>query len=376
MSKKVKVLYFVDRLLRGGIQSFIIDYVSHMDFNKVQIDILVLDDGHNYELEDKLQKSGVHLYKLQNIWLRKPADFPKYLKALDCFFAKHHDYDIIHMHSSSKNVFVLQKAKKYGIPVRIAHAHNTKFQSQNKTKQILGDILKLPLRKAATHYFACSNAAGQWMFGKKLFESGRIQIISNAIKVDDFVFHQETREKMRKSLGIEHSFVIGCVGRFAPQKNHLFLIDVFCKIHTTNADAVLLLVGDGELRPQIEQKIKDLKLENSVILAGFRNNVNDFLQAMDVFVMPSLYEGLGIVLIEAQASGLPCVVSDIVPKEAIITDLVESVSLKENVATWADYILQLQHGFKRKDMSQQIKAAGYDIDDSAKKLQEFYMKHC
>lgn len=370
--RKIRILYFADRLLRGGIQSFLIDYIEHMDPEKVEAELLVLDDGRRYELEDRLEADGVPVHKLNGVWIKKPSDFPAYLNALEEFFARHHDYDVVHMNSSSKNMFVLRKAEKYGIPVRIAHSHSTGFQSHKAADRLFGNLLKIPLRKVSTHYFACSESAGAWMFGRKNVEDGRVRIVRNAIDAERFRFDARKREKMRKELDVRDLFVVGNVGRFTPPKNHRFLIRVFHEIHKICPASCLLLAGDGPLRNELEKTAASLGLADCVRFLGFREDREDVLLATDVFVFPSLYEGFPVTMVEAQASGLPCVVSEAVPEEAFLTDLVEFVPLASGPREWADRVLRFRHGFERRDRSEQIKTAGYDIHDSAKRLQEFY----
>ena len=232
MSEKVKVLYFVDRMLRGGIQSLVIDWVESFDKTKLQVDFLLLDDGKEYELEDFLRNMGCNVYKLENVWIRKFTDFFKYSKKLDEFFKMHHDYKVVHLHSTSKNYMVLKYAKKYNIPIRISHSHNIDFQTKNPIKKIFGNILKRPLIKYSTDYFACSQLAGEWLFGKRICSTDKFKVIHNAINYEKFKYNEETRTKLQRKLKIpEKCTVIGHVGRFTNQKNHSFLIDVFYEYH-------------------------------------------------------------------------------------------------------------------------------------------------
>ncbi len=370
---KVKVLYFVDRMLIGGIQKFIIENLKKMDFNKISIDVLVLDDGNHYDGEDTLKNMGCNVYKLEGVWLRKPADFLKYKKELNNFFKKHHDYKVVHLHSSSKNYIVLKYAKRYGIPVRIAHSHNVNFQTKNKFKKIIGDLLKKQLKKYATDYFACANIAGEWLFGKKAVQNGKVRVIHNGIDIEKFKYNEKIRNEIRKELNIkETDFVIGNVGRFSNQKNHLFLIDIFNEIQKVKSNSKLLLIGQGELEEEIRNKVKNLDLNDKVIFAGFKSNVNDYMQAMDIFIMASLYEGLPVVGIEAQASGLPCFMSkNVITNEVKITNSVKFISLNDSPKDWANIILKSD--LSRKDNLENLKKAGYFVEDTAKKLVDFYL---
>ena len=372
MENKTKVLYFMDRMLRGGIQTFAIENIRHMDRTKVQIDFLLLDDGNHYEMEEDLKKLGCNIYILENMWIRKPTDYIKYNKMLNEFFKKHNDYKVIHLHASSKNFLVLKVAKKYGIPVRIAHSHNIDFQTKNPIKKLAGNFFKKPLRKYATHYFACSKIAGKWLFGKEIANSSNFKVIHNGVDLQKFKFNENVRNKIRKELNIqEETIVIGHVGRFTEQKNHDFLIDIFAEIHKKNENTLLLLVGTGPKEDEIKEKVKMLNLEDYVIFAGFINNVNEYLFAMDIFLFPSKYEGLPLSLIETQATGLPCYTSEkVVTKEAKITNLLTYISLDKSAKEWAEIILNFS--FERRDEYENIKNNGYDILDTSKWLQNFY----
>jgi len=365
--EKTKVLYFVDRFLVGGIQTLIVNILKNINKNEIQIDFLILDDGNKYILEDDLREKGYNVYKLNNIWIRKPTDYYKYAKALDSFFSKHHDYKVVHLHGSSKNYMVLKYAKKYNIPMRIAHSHNIGFQTKSRLKTIVGDLLKNKLKKYATDYFACSKKAGEWLFGKK-----DVTIINNGINIDEFTFNKKIREEYRDKLGIcKNELLFGHVGRFTNQKNHLFLIDIFKEIHSNNQKAKLLLVGSGELEEEIKNKVSNYELTEAVIFAGFQTNVSDYFQAMDVFLFPSKYEGLGIVLLEAQAAFLPCFASkDVVPNDVKITELVSFISLNETPKEWAKIISS--SNLNRRNCTKDILKHEYSIKQTTDYLTKIY----
>ena len=371
-TEPVKVLYFVDRMLRGGIQSLVIDWVSRFDKNKIHVDFLLLDDGKEYELEQTLKELGCAVYKLKGIWVKTPIDFIKYKYAVKNFFKEHHDYKVVHMHSSSKNYMILKYAKKYGIPIRIAHSHNIDFQTKNPLKKLIGNLFKKPLIKYATDYFACSKIAGEWLFGKDIVESDKFKVIHNAIDYDKFKYDEKARNKIRKDLNIRESdVVIGHVGRFVNQKNHDFLINVFNKCYEQNNNYKLLLVGTGELEEYIKEKVKILGIENNVIFAGFQSNVNEYMQAMDIFAFPSLFEGLGLVLVEAQASGLPCIATaNTVPDEVKINSNFYFVNL--NVNEWVQTIQNIK--LARVKNKKLLKDAGYFIEDIVLELTTQYLR--
>lgn len=369
MKKKTKVLIFVDRMRHGGIQQFIIENIRYINLNKLQIDVLTLDDGEEYPLEKTITDLGCKFYKLKGIWIKSPFDYLKYGKALNNFFSNNKDYHVVHMNASSKNFLLLKYAKKYNIPIRIAHSHNIDFQTKNSFKKIIGNILKYPMKKYATDYFACSKLASDWLFGK----NAKVKIIHNAVDYSKFKYNEEIRNKIRKELKIsKKDLLIGHVGRFTNQKNHSFLIDIFNEIHKQNKNTKLLLIGIGEKEQEIKEKVSTLNLTNNVIFSGFQSNVNEQMQAMDIFLFPSKYEGLGIVLIESQASGLPSFTSDkVVPKEAQISNLLQYISLEKSPKEWADIILN--SNLNRIDIEQQIKNKGYLIEQTAKQLEDFYL---
>lgn len=370
MKNKIKVLIFVDRMRHGGIQQFLIENIRFMDQTKLQIDVLTLDDKQDYPLEKTLCELGCNFYKLKNIWINKPTDYLRYAKALDKFFKEHSDYQVVHMNASSKNFLLLKYAQKHQIKIRIAHSHNIDFQTKNPVKKFLGNILKIPMKKYATDYFACSDLAGQWLFGKK----SQFKIIHNAIDYNKFRFNQETRDKIRSQYQLKSSdILIGHVGRFTNQKNHDFLIDIFNEMSKQNSNVKLILIGIGEKEEVIKNKVNKLGLSSQVIFAGFKNNVHELMQAMDIFLFPSKYEGLGLVLIEAQASGLPTFTSDVVvPKEAQISSLLTYISLNDSASTWAQKILT--SNLSRQDTFKELQTKGYLIETTAKELENFYLK--
>ena len=370
--RPINVLYFVDRMLRGGIQSLVIDWISRFNKKKIHVDFLLLDDGNNYELEDKLKELGCNIYKLKGVWIKNPFDYIKYSIALNNFFKKHNNYKAVHLHSSSKNYLVLKYAQKYGIPIRIAHSHNIDFQTKSKFKKMVGNCFKKELIKYSTDYFACSNLAGQWLFGDKIVNNPKYKIINNAIDYERFKFNEKTRKKIRNELQVKNdTVVIGNVGRFATQKNHKFLVEIFSEYHKKNKNSLLVLIGTGDLEDEIKNKVKHLKLEKSVYFTGFKTNVNEYMQGLDIFLLPSLHEGLPVVGVEAQAAGLPCYMSkDVITEEVKIADNVYFISLEETPAKWADIILNNNNS--RTDNYKKIKDRGYIISDVIENLEKVY----
>lgn len=355
----IRVLHVVTHMNRGGLETMLMNYYRNIDRSQLQFDFLVHREK-RADYDDEIESLGGRIYRLPPL---NPFDLT-YRRKLQQFFLKHPEYKIVHSHIDCMSAIPLKAAKKAGIPVRIAHSHNN---NQDKdAKYILKLLYKHCISQYATKLMACSQAAGEWMFGDREFV-----VLNNAIDAKDYQYNQKVREIQRNALGIAlDNFVVGHVGRFSPQKNHEFLIDVFAEL-IKKGEATLLLVGDGDLRDCIYKKACQLGIERRIIFTGVRNDVADLLQAMDVFVFPSYYEGLGIVVIEAQASGLPCLISDGVPVECKKTDLVQQIPLSEGAKAWATAIVSVD-GTRRRNTYEEIKASGYDIVENARKLQCFY----
>lgn len=339
----------------------LMNYYRHVDREQVQFDFL----EHRAEESDydaEIRSLGGRIYRLSQL---NPFS-SGYLRELNAFFEEHGgEYRIVHSHLDCMSAIPLKAAEKAGIPVRIAHAHNS--NQDHDFKYPLKLIFKTQIPSVSTHLFACSCAAGVWMFKSASFE-----VMPNAIEVGDFLFSEKKRE-IRGFLGIGNRLAVGHVGRFCYQKNHVFLLRIFRDLLQTMQDAVLVLVGDGPLRPEIEKQASNLGIKERVLFLGIREDIPEILSAMDVFVFPSHYEGLGISLIEAQVSGLPCLISDRVPREAILTDHVTSMSLDESPAKWAEKTVEMA-SVPRSPGAEAVRDAGYDIQSAAEMLQSFYLR--
>ena len=265
------------------------------------------------------------------------------------------------------SIFPLMAAKKAGIKVRIAHSHSTANRKEWK-KTLVKNMLRPFSKVYATHLFACSQLAGEWLFGRKTQSKGKVTIINNAIDFERFVYNESERNKIRQEYKITDKFVIGHVGRFMQQKNHKFLIDVFKELKNHRDDCVLFLIGEGELSESLHDYVSKLDLTDSVIFAGARSDVEKFYNAFDCFVLPSLYEGLGLVLVEAQASGLKCLASNSIPNESNISGKVKFLKLNNQI--WVDEILKLvnQQDLVRKSMT----CKEFNIKEEAKRLLDIY----
>lgn len=361
METPIRILQVVTYMGRGGLETMLMNYYRHMDRSLVQFDFLT-HRQEKADYDDEIERLGGKIYHLSRL---VPWSLG-YRHALNQFFLTHPEYRIVHVHQDCLSSVILKAAQKNDVPVRIAHSHSS---SQDKDiKYPIKLFYKRFIPRYATQLFACGEDAGRWMFNGSDFK-----VLKNAIDVSSYKFQPERRKLIRCSLGIpDNNLVIGHVGRFSYPKNHLYLIDIFASVHARNPNASLLLVGDGELRPQIEQKIQESGLKDAVILTGVRRDVADLLQAMDIFVFPSLYEGLPVTLVEAQASGLPCIISSQIPVDCDLTTLVQRISLKENATLWADKILETEQ--TRPDTSAAITAAGFDIIQNAKWLQNYYLE--
>ncbi|MBQ5558504.1 MAG: glycosyltransferase family 1 protein [Lachnospiraceae bacterium] len=366
----IRVLHMLHSMNRGGAETMIMNYYRNMERDKIQFDFLLTYEGKS-DYEDEIIALGGRVFHIVPFSLKTVK---KYCDDLEVFFHNHPEYKIVHSHNSSKSVFPLRIAKKCGIPVRIAHSHNVFVSSGISVKETVRKILRKPLLKYATQFWACSKDAGIWLYGQKMWDDGHVLVVKNAIDLQSFVYDTSKRDAMRKELGVENDFVVGHVGRFMEQKNHLQLISIFSEVAKMEENAKLLLVGDGPLVNKVKEKAKELEMLDKIIFTGVRTDVADLMQAMDVFVLPSLFEGLGIVLVEAQASGLPCFASDyVIPKEAKVTDLLTFVDLKEENILWANKIARVKNCSKQRiPKLEEIASKGYDIKTQTLELQEIY----
>lgn len=368
MDKPIRVLHVIGIMNRGGAETMIMNLYRNIDRNKVQFDF-VENTSQSAVFDEEIQLLGGRIYRCPHY---NGKNHIAYCKWWNHFFDTHkNEYAIVHGHLGSTAAIYLSIAKKHGV-YGIAHSHNTNLMKS--PDDIIYALFAFPTRFIADHFFACSREAGVSRYGKRVGnDENRCTILANAIDISKFVFNESIRQRMRDSLGItENQLVIGNISRFAEQKNHLFLIDIFEKIREKSPDAVLLLVGDGERRPQIEAHILEKNLSSNTILTGIQSNTWDFYQAMDVFLMPSLYEGLPVSMVEAQTSGLPCCVSTSVPREAAITDLVQFHSLSDSAEKWCGWVLGCTNR-PRRNMKAEIQKAGYDISVTSKWLENFYM---
>lgn len=363
----IRILHVVTKMDTGGLETLIMNFYRNIDRSKIQFDFLTHRSEQGF-YDEEIRNLGGYIYHVPPI---NPLKQQRYLNALRAFFEEHKEYKIVHSHINTNSIFPLRTAMHAEIPVRIAHSHAAYPAFDYKTPFRIYN--KLKLKKYSTYNFACSDVAGKWLFGSDAVKKDNFKVINNSIDAENYSYNKEVRQKIREELNIKGKFVVGHVGRFNKSKNHDYLIDIFKLVHQKDPDAVLMLVGDGELRNSMEEKVNKLNLEDKTIFTGVQSNVNELLQAMDVFVLPSISEGLGIVAIEAQAAGIPCVVADTVPNEAFITDLIKKVPLNSSANGWANEVVRWK-GFNKRDTFEIVKNAGYDIKETTKELEKFYIQ--
>lgn len=367
MNKPIRVLHVIGSMNRGGAENMIMNLYRNIDRTRVQFDF-VENTFQEAAFDDEIRSLGGRIFNCPHY---NGLNHIAYVKWWKRFFDEHaREFVAVHGHLGSTAALYLPIAKRYGL-YAIAHSHN--IHGKNFI-DYLYRIYSYPTRYIADWFFACSQEAGVSRYGNKVAsDPSRYFVLNNAIDTKKFGFSRQVRDDMRKKLNIsDPEIVIGHVGRFVEQKNHPFLIDIFAEILKRNKNVKLLLLGKEDAEQIIRGKVQSLGLNDHVIFAGVQSDTAPYYQAMDVFVFPSLYEGLGIVLVEAQAAGLPCVISDKVPLESIMTEgLVSVCKLTDSPARWAECSLK-QVGSERMDHSYDIAANGYEIRETANWLADFY----
>lgn len=371
---KIGVLWILGGIMgNGGTESFLMNYFRNLNHDLFQIDFVVHGYGKGV-FDEEIKAAGSKIYHI-------PVKSRNYLQnrnsLIDIFSSK--NYSIVHSHMNAMNTPVLKLAYKCNIPVRISHAHTTDHQifSNNlfdMAKRILGEYARVQSAEYSTHMLACSTDAATWLFGEYNVDIGRVTVLPNAIDTDKFIFNMENRELMRKKLNISDNYVIGHVGRFDPSKNHQFLLEVFEQLLEKKPESKLLLIGDGNSLKSIIAKASEKHIEDKIIFTGAKTDLPKYLHAMDIFVLPSKFEGLGISLIEAQAAGLPCIASNDVPKEADVTDNVTFIPLREPIDVWVDKIINTKLSTTPEHANDLVKQNGYNINLQAKYLENFYLE--
>lgn len=364
--KPLRILQVVPNMHAAGLETLIMNLYRNIDRTKIQFDFLVHYTERCF-YDDEIEALGGHIYRLS---FREDGNFAKYIKDLKKFFSTHH-YMIVHGHMASTACFYLKYAKKYNVPVRILHSHNTSTEKNIKGK-IKKQLLKISTLYA-NEYFACGKDAGQFLYGNRNFE-----IIHNAIDLNKFKYDEEIRKIARKKYNLHNDFVIGHIGRFNSQKNHRFIIDLFEKFHYNHSNSKLVLIGEGELENEIKQVVKDKKMNDCVLFLGILKDTNLIYNMIDVFVLPSLFEGLPVVGIEAQAAKCDIIMSDKITREVSVTNYVKylPIDTSDSIDKWVNEVENIFMCKKEKkgNVFEQLTKSGFNASEEAKRLQEIYLK--
>lgn len=356
----IRVLQVVNDMNPAGLQTMLMNYYRAMDRTQIQFDFLT-HRPYKGDYEEEISRLGGKVYRAPRLY---PHNYPRYFRFMKEFFQAHREYQIVHSHIDAMSYLPLSAAKRAGVPVRIAHSHNTSIDLDLKLPLKL--LFRAQVPRVANYYCACGQAAGEFLFPEKKFT-----LIYNAIRADRFRFCQETRTRVRRELGITDQLVIGHVGRLSYQKNHKFILKIFVELRRKVPNALLLLVGEGEKEASLRKLVRRLGLEEQVLLLGKRADVDRLYQAMDVFLLPSRFEGIPVVGVEAQFSGLPCLFSDQVPSEVKFSPDCRFLSLKESPTRWADEILSCPVTMEVRNRKQ-IKSQRYEITQAVGILERYY----
>lgn len=362
-NNKIRILQSVNIMNRAGLETMLMNYYRNIDRNKIQFDFLT-HRPEKGDYDDEIESMGGKVYHAPRLL---PHNFLKYKRFMKDFYKAHPEYKIIHSHIDTMSYFPLKEAKKNKIPIRIAHSHTSKLDKD--IKFIIKYWAKLNIKKVANVFCGCGKKACKF-----LFKNDDATLINNAIDTEKFKFDENIRNAKRKELGIDNNtFVIGHVGRFVYIKNQLFLVEIFRDFLKYNSNSKLLLIGSGPDEKKIIKKINKYKLNDKVILLKNRNDVNELYQVMDFFVMPSLFEGLPLVAIEAQCNGLNSILSDRISKEVLITKNIKMRKLISPSPEWAADIF-ITGNTRNKESVKEIVEHGYDIRNESKKLEDFYIR--
>ncbi len=378
----IRVLQVIGRMDRGGIETFLMNIYRSIDREKVQFDFLAHYGKEDADYNDEIRHLGGRIYEMPVIKTTEGARYHmifKYIRALRQFFAQHQEYNVVHGHMTNTAAIYMPIARKHGVEHCIAHSHQGK--AMNGLAGLVSDIMSAPIQKQANHWFACSEEAAKWIFSRKSIEDGKITYIKNGIDTSRFVHspevRREVRAELRDQLGFqlgENDLLIGHVGNFHYPKNQAFLLEVMEKLLPYRPDAKLCLVGFGVDREPLMLKAQEMGLGDKVLFPGVRDDIHRLMQAFDLFVLPSFFEGFPVVSVEAQTAGLPCIFSDTVSHETNITGNVAFLPLSDGAEVWAQRIADTAATFRRDtDSRSKIVDAGYDIAATAQYLQDFYL---
>lgn len=368
MVEPVRVIQVVTQMNRAGLECRLMDIYRKIDRNRVQFDFYTCSKNKGFFDEEIVSMGGRIYYNdpLSTLTIYRISSIFKN------FFVNHPEYKIAHCHLNQWCGWVLKGAYEANINVRIAHSR-TALQTST-LKNIIKNFIKISVNKYATHLFAVSNEAGEWLYGKSAIKEGKVDIWPNAIDCSKYIFNENIRRRIRAELDLGDAYTIIHVGNLRPEKNHSFLLRVFAEIKKQEPNSKLVLVGNVSPDSEYHKLATQLDISKHVLFLGSRSDVPELLQAGDVFVFPSFYEGFPGAVLEAQAAGLPCIISDSITSEVCVTPLVKQMSLGLPTEVWAAEILKQQYTL-REDMYSPLVKAGYDIDALAKKMTEFYEKN-
>ena len=362
-SSPVRVLHLLQRMEPAGVQSFLMNLYRNIDKSKVQFDFLVHYKEQQF-YDDEIESMGGRIYKLS---VREDYNLAWYRRQLRKFFADHREYTVLHGHMETLSGIWMKEAERAGIPTRIAHSHTAGFGKGPKAA--VRQVFRRQYPLYATDLFACSKAAGDFMFPDRTY-----RLIPNAIDVQRYAFRTEVRSEVRAELGIDAgTFVIGHIGRFHRSKNQLFLLEIMSELSSLMRNCQLIIAGDGDERSAIEAKISELGINDCVRLLGKRQDACRLYQAFDTFVLPSYFEGMPLVGIEAQASGCPSFFSTGVSSETGITDLATFLPLDSGPRLWAQRIAGFHSGNPRPHYAIEVSNAGFDVRGLARTMERFYL---
>lgn len=359
----VKVLQVIGSLYLGGSQTMVMNLYRNIDRNKMQFDFII-DHTVDMDFEEEIKRLGGKIYIMPTF---KGYNIGEVVKAWNRFFATHPEYKVLHSHVRSYASVYLPIAKKYGLKT-VIHSHST--SNGSGFTALVKQVMQYPLRYQADCYLGCSEHAGKWLFGEKVVTGKKFYVLQNAIDITEYQYNEAARNKIRAELGLNQEILFGHVGRFHESKNPIFLLEVFHQLHCKMKNSKLVMVGDGDLRKQIEEKIRQLGIENDVYLLGTRSDVKEILQAMDCFLFPSCWEGVPVTVVEAQAAGLPCFVSDTVTKDVGVSELVHYLPIDQGTESWVKVITEDK--LERKNVAKEIRQAGFDITGTSKWLMNLY----
>lgn len=353
----IKVLQILTYIKSGGAEAVVYNYYQHIDRNKIHFDIVALYDDQEQFLALKFQSLGANIFYLSHNPIKRLIEVNDIIKA--------GNYDIVHSHCEFLSEFYLLIARFNGVRVRIMHSHIAN-SNVSKVKKLYRPVGRFLAKRSATAFFACGKKAAISLWGQKYYEKGKCYIVNNAVELERFCFSSDKRNKLRESMGWSDKHVLVNVGRLNFQKNHKFLIYLFSRYSKYDEKAILVLIGDGELKDFVKSEADRLGLSDKIVMLGNRRDVPDLLNACDCFILPSLFEGLPVVAIESQANGLPIIMADTITKECNITNIVQYQSLFSPINVWIACIKSMLHKkTDRRNYNEFVGKAGYDIKKEA-----------